>query len=171
MTYSVASILLTIGVVSYACANAHSVLSDCDLFMYFEVFGSGFVQPGHMSNNDHIQNGNVNIPRKTQDAEYEVLSENARYAFTETCLALTYFRDELNLKVAGLFVALLVSKIFHWLCKERITYMESTQNTPFEAHSLDFFKATLLSVDTAFVSVALHSIQTHGPSVWLLFGF
>ena len=47
-------------------ANAHSVLPDCDLFMYFEVFGSGFVQLGHMSNNDHIQNGNIYIPWKAQ---------------------------------------------------------------------------------------------------------
>ena len=170
--YSVASILLTIGVVSYAwqtriqfyptviflCTSKFSVAVLCNLaicltMITFKTITSIFLG-------------------KLRDAEYEVLSENARYAFTETCLALTYFRDELNLKVAGLFVALLVSKIFHWLCKERITYMESTQNTPFLKHiRLIALKLLLLSVDMAFVSVALHSIQTRGPSVWLLFGF
>ena len=42
VTYSVASILLTIGVVSYAWQTRSTI--HCD-FMYFEVFGSGFVQP------------------------------------------------------------------------------------------------------------------------------
>eukprot|EP00945_MAST-04E_sp_MAST-4E-sp1_P008832 g8832.t1 len=109
---------------------------------------------------------------KLRDAEYELLVENSKYAFTETCLALTYFRDELNLKVAGLFIALLVSKIFHWLCKERLAYMESTQNTPVLKHIRLFaLKFLLLTVDMAFVHVALNSIRAHGPSVWLLFGF
>ena len=172
VTYSVASILLTIGVVSYAwqtriqfyptviflCTSKFSVAVLCNLAICLTMITFKTVTSIFLG--------------KLRDAEYEVLSENARYAFTETCLALTYFRDELNLKVAGLFVALLVSKIFHWLCKERITYMESTQNTPFSKHiRLISLKLLLLSVDTAFVSVALHSIQTHGPSVWLLFGF
>ena len=171
-TYSIFSIMLTVGVVSYAwqtriqfyptviflCTSKFSVAVLCNLaialtMITFKTITSVFLG-------------------KLRDAEYEVLSENARYAFTETCLALTYFRDELNLKVAGLFMALLVSKIFHWLCKERITYMESTQNTPFFKHvRLVVLKALLLSVDMTFVSIALNSIRTQGPSVWLLFGF
>lgn len=31
-----------------------------------------------------------------RDVEVEILYENARYAITETCLALTIFREELN---------------------------------------------------------------------------
>ena len=171
-TYSIFSILLTVGVVSYAwqtriqfypaviflCTSKFSVAVLCNLaicltIMTFKTITSIFLG-------------------KLRDAEYEILSENARYAFTETCLALTYFRDELNLKVAGLFMALLVSKIFHWLCKERIAYMESTQNTPVSKHvRLIVLKALLLSVDMAFVSIAINSIRTQGPSVWLLFGF
>ena len=167
VTYSVASILLTIGVVSYAwqtriqfyptviflCTSKFSVAVLCNLAICLTMITFKTVTSIFLG--------------KLRDAEYEVLSENARYAFTETCL--TYFRDELNLKVAGLFVALLVNKNIHWLCKEHIH--GRYQNTFLEAHSLDFFKATFIVIDTAFVSVALHSIQTHGPSVWLLFGF
>ena len=128
-TYSALSISMAIGVSVYAwqtriqfypmviflCTSKFSVAILCNLAVCFTVFLFKAVRTVFLG--------------KLRDAEYEVLAENSKYAFTETCLALTYFRDELNLKVAALFVALLVAKIFHWLCKERISYMESTQST------------------------------------------
>ena len=42
-----------------------------------------------------------------REAEVELLHENARYAVTETCLALTVFREELTTRVFALFTALL----------------------------------------------------------------
>jgi len=170
--YSMTSLALAAGVTFYAwqtriqfypmviflCTSKFSVAVLCNLAICLTILSFKFVRSVFLG--------------KLRDAEYEILADNAKYAFTETCLALTYFRDELNLKVAGLFVALLVSKIFHWLCKERLAYMESTQNTPVLKHiRLVALKILLLSVDMAFVTVALNSIRAHGPSVWLLFGF
>lgn len=43
--------------------------------------------------------------------------ENARYAFTETCLALTVFRGDLTASTIALFVQLLLIKAFHWLSR------------------------------------------------------
>lgn len=43
--------------------------------------------------------------------------ENARYAFTETCLALTVFRGDLTAVTIALFVQLLLVKAFHWLSR------------------------------------------------------
>lgn len=43
--------------------------------------------------------------------------ENARYAFTETCLALTIFRGDLTAKTIALFTQLLLVKAFHWLSR------------------------------------------------------
>jgi E3 ubiquitin-protein ligase synoviolin len=144
--------------VVFLCTSKFSVAILCNLAVCFTIFLFKAVRTVFLG--------------KLRDAEYEVLAENSKYAFTETCLALTYFRDELNLKVAALFVALLVAKIFHWLCKERISYMESTQSTPLGKHlRLVVLKLLLLSVDMTFVTIALHSIRTNGPSVWLLFGF
>ena len=60
-----------------------------------------------------------------RDVEVEILYDNARYAITETCLALTIFREELNSKILALFTALLFSKSFHWLCQSRVEYVES----------------------------------------------
>jgi E3 ubiquitin-protein ligase synoviolin len=171
-TYSIVSLALTVGVSMYAwqtriqfypmviflCTSKFSVAVLCNLAICATILTFKLVRSVFLG--------------KLRDAEYELLVENSKYAFTETCLALTYFRDELNLKVAGLFIALLVSKIFHWLCKERLAYMESTQNTPVLKHIRLFaLKFLLLTVDMAFVHVALNSIRAHGPSVWLLFGF
>ena len=50
-----------------------------------------------------------------REVEVELLYDNARYAVTETCLALTIFREELTARVFTLFTALLFCKAFHWL--------------------------------------------------------
>ena len=143
MTYSVASILLTIGVVSYAwqthiqfyptviflCTSKFSVAVLCNLAICLTMITFKTVTSIFLG--------------KLRDAEYEVLSENARYAFTETCLALTYFRDELNLKVAGLFVALLVQQnIPLALQGTHNLHGKYAEHAFLEARSLDFFKAT-----------------------------
>lgn len=43
--------------------------------------------------------------------------EKARYAFTETCLALTVFRSDLTAVTIALFTQLLFAKAFHWLSR------------------------------------------------------
>lgn len=43
--------------------------------------------------------------------------ENARYAVTETCLALTMFRSSINASTIVLFTGLLFMKAFHWLAQ------------------------------------------------------
>lgn len=53
----------------------------------------------------------------------QLLHENVRYAITETCLALTIFREEINFHVMVLFTALVFLKIFHWLAQARIEFV------------------------------------------------
>lgn len=43
--------------------------------------------------------------------------EKARYAITETCLALTLFRGDLTAVTIALFTQLLFVKAFHWLSR------------------------------------------------------
>jgi len=64
---------------------------------------------------------------RLREAEVELLHENARYAITETCLALTTFREELTMRVAALFTALLFAKAFHWLAQSRIEHIETAE--------------------------------------------
>jgi hypothetical protein len=51
------------------------------------------------------------------------LYERAWYAFTETCLAMTIFRDEFNTSFVVTFTILLFLKIFHWLCQDRVEFV------------------------------------------------
>jgi hypothetical protein len=44
---------------------------------------------------------------------------------TETCLALTIFREEINFHVMALFTALIFLKVFHWLAQSRIEFVRA----------------------------------------------
>lgn len=45
------------------------------------------------------------------------------YAITETCLAMTMFRDEFDLRFVMLFTVLLAIKLMHWLFQDRIDFV------------------------------------------------
>jgi E3 ubiquitin-protein ligase synoviolin len=60
-----------------------------------------------------------------REAEVERLYERTKDAIMETCLAMTIFREEFNVKFVVMFVSLLFVKIFHWLCGDRVEYIET----------------------------------------------
>lgn len=49
--------------------------------------------------------------------------ERSWYAVTETCLAMTIFREEFDLQFIVVFTTLLFLKIFHWLSQDRVEYV------------------------------------------------
>ncbi|TDH71763.1 hypothetical protein CCR75_001793 [Bremia lactucae] len=107
-----------------------------------------------------------------RDAEVELLHENVRYAVTETCLALTVFRDEISFNVMVLFTALIFLKIFHWLSQSRIEFIEQSDVVSRLTHVRLVALMTILSVvDMAFVVWCSISLLDEGPSVFILFGF
>jgi E3 ubiquitin-protein ligase synoviolin len=53
-------------------------------------------------------------------AEIDRLNEKIWFAITETCLALTIFREELRFRFVFLFTVLLFVKAFHWLSQFRV---------------------------------------------------
>lgn len=106
-----------------------------------------------------------------RDAEVELLYENARYAITETCLALTIFREELTSRVLALFTALLFAKTFHWLVNSRVDYLEHAE-TPLSAHiRLSLLMCWLFWVDCLAMAGCAYVCLTTEPSVLVLFGF
>jgi E3 ubiquitin-protein ligase synoviolin len=114
----------------------------------------------------HIFLGNL------RDAETELLLDRAKYTVTETCLALTIFRNELTLQVLGLFGALLFVKSFHWLCSSRMDYLEQIMPVPTSTHIRLTSLMTVLGLCD--ISVAYYCIKytiTNGKSVLILFGF
>jgi E3 ubiquitin-protein ligase synoviolin len=107
-----------------------------------------------------------------RDREVEVLWENSRFAVTNTLLALTIFREELGIQEAVLFVMLIFSKIFHWVSKKRVEFMEGREDVVWRDHfRIVTLKGTLLATDLAVVAVAVYMTRTKGASVWILFGF
>uniref|UniRef100_A0AAV1TSB6 RING-type E3 ubiquitin transferase n=1 Tax=Peronospora matthiolae TaxID=2874970 RepID=A0AAV1TSB6_9STRA len=107
-----------------------------------------------------------------REVEVELLHENVRYAVTETCLALTIFRDEISFHVMALFTALVFLKIFHWLAQARIEFIEQTDTVSRSTHArLSTLMAVLAVVDVAFVVWCSLEIMETGPSVFILFGF
>ncbi|KAL3662225.1 hypothetical protein V7S43_012556 [Phytophthora oleae] len=107
-----------------------------------------------------------------RDAEVELLHENVRYAVTETCLALTIFREEISFHVMVLFTALVFLKIFHWLSQARIEFIEQTDVISRLTHvQLVGLMAMLAAVDTGFVVWCSLKVMEIGPSVFILFGF
>jgi hypothetical protein len=59
--------------------------------------------------------------------QVDKLLEKIWFAITETCLALTIFRDELKFKFIFFFIFLFFCKVFHWLLAFRIEQLHHTQ--------------------------------------------
>jgi len=109
---------------------------------------------------------------RLREAEVEHLYERSWYAITETCLAMTIFREEFNFRFVTLFTALLFLKIFHWLMQDRISYMEQTPAVPFTTHArMLLLMASLFAFDGAFLYHAISISIQRGPSVLILFAF
>jgi E3 ubiquitin-protein ligase synoviolin len=107
-----------------------------------------------------------------RDAEVEAVYENARFAITETCLALTIFRDEITMRVGGLFLALLFAKTFHWLAQSRMEYIEQSEIVTRLVHiRLVVLIGFMFAMDSSFVALAVHTFMADGPNVTFLFGF
>ena len=107
-----------------------------------------------------------------REAEVERLYERSKDAIMETCLAMTIFREEFNMKFVVMFVTLLFVKIFHWLCSDRVEYVETSPSTTRLAHlRVCTLAACLLALDLTMLQYAVTETLRVGPSVLLLFGF
>lgn len=104
--------------------------------------------------------------------EVEHLTEYAWVSITETCLAMTVFRDDFSVYYSLLFGLLLLTKIAHWLVSDRIDYMEQTPYLPRIFHiRLVVLMAILICVDTYFVISSVEELNKNGPSMHILYGF
>ena len=107
-----------------------------------------------------------------RESEVERLQDRTREAVMETCLAMTIFREEFNLRFVSLFASLLFLKAFHGLCKDRAEHMETAPRVrTIDRMRILSFMVCLLFVDVAFVKFAIERVVEKGPSVVLLFGF
>lgn len=65
----------------------------------------------------------VTLAKCRPDGFSQHLYERSWFAVTETCLAMTIFRDEFDTRFVAIFTLLLFLKIFHWLAQDRVDYV------------------------------------------------
>ncbi|KAG0300723.1 E3 ubiquitin-protein ligase hrd1 [Dissophora globulifera] len=104
--------------------------------------------------------------------EVEHLYERAWYAVTETCLAMTIFKDEFDTRFIVMFTMLLFLKVFHWLCMDRVDSMEQSPEIPLSFHiRMVTIMMLLVSLDVLLVFHAVSVFNFRGPNMMIMFGF
>lgn len=115
--------------------------------------------------------------------EAEGLGDFFRWNITETCLALTMFRSELNVKTGILFLILVLAKSLHWVVELREQHLRMTQEAVVVhpttgwpglqwPHLKLFICSMMLQLcDVLAVMQCSSDIVKHGPSVSILFAF
>ncbi|KAJ1978928.1 hypothetical protein H4R34_003025 [Dimargaris verticillata] len=107
--------------------------------------------------------------------EVEHLYEKGWFAVTETCLALTIFKDEFNAQMFALLLTLMFFKVFHWLVEDRVDFMEQSPAITWVYHlRMVALISLLITVDVVFLTYAAYSTFTglgQGLSILVVFGF
>ena len=134
-----------------------------------------FVVAGNMMLATALLLGNVSktlFLGQLRDVEIEMLTERAKYTITETCLALTIFRNELTPNILGLFGMLLFLKAFHWLAKSRLEHLEQVMPVGYITHCrLSLLIVVLAAADMALAHNCMAYTLEFGKSVLILFSF
>eukprot|EP00004_Rigifila_ramosa_P011209 TRINITY_DN2374_c0_g1_i1.p1 TRINITY_DN2374_c0_g1~~TRINITY_DN2374_c0_g1_i1.p1 ORF type:complete len:585 (-),score=123.72 TRINITY_DN2374_c0_g1_i1:27-1781(-) len=105
--------------------------------------------------------------------EADELHENVRYAITETCFALTMFREEFTLAFTFQLGVLICFKSFHWLARTRIAYLPTVavDHDPLGRVRVFLFTLSLWVFDCWMVVRCLSHLLEHGPSITMLLSF
>ncbi|KAJ3152428.1 E3 ubiquitin-protein ligase synoviolin [Geranomyces michiganensis] len=104
--------------------------------------------------------------------EVEHLYERSWFAVTETCLAMTIFRDQFDVRFIVLFALLLLVKIFHWIIQDRVDFMEQSANPSVGWHvRMQSVMGIMCVVDLAMVLYSVQYTTTKGASMMIIFGF
>lgn len=106
--------------------------------------------------------------------EIEQLYEKAWFAITETCLAMTIFREEVGGWFLVMFVSLLVGKVWGWIGEGRVEVLE--QQPPTNPRLFHIRLSASLLISTLFnLHMFNYSIQTvreqAEPNMMVMFAF
>ncbi|KYK59636.1 hypothetical protein DCS_00769 [Drechmeria coniospora] len=106
--------------------------------------------------------------------EVEQLTERAWFAITETCLAMTIFREEIGAWFLVMFTALVTGKVWGWIGDGRVEFLE--QQPPPNPRLFHLRLGTSLSMsflyDIWILRYAIHSvIQQARPNMMVMFLF
>lgn len=106
--------------------------------------------------------------------EVEQLYEKAWFAITETCLAMTIFREEVGAYFLVMFVCLLIGKVWGWIGEGRVELLD--QQPPANPRLFHLRLSMSLLMSTLFdMYMLLYSVQTvlrqARPNMVVVFAF
>ena len=106
--------------------------------------------------------------------EIEQLYEKAWYAITETCVAMTIFRDEVGVWFLVMFVCLLIGKVWGWIGEGRVEILE--QQPPANPRLFHARLSFSLLLSLAFdISLLRYNVQAvlrmTRPNMMVMFAF
>jgi len=107
-----------------------------------------------------------------RQAEAENLMERTWYAIIDTCLAFTMFREDLSPGFIAAFTIFFLLKGFHWLCEDRVDFMERSPVITLVFKVRIITLLCLLSLADSFaIWYAYERTMAKGATVQLVFGF
>jgi len=107
-----------------------------------------------------------------RESERDQMGEQLRYALTESCIALTMFREEITVQMAFFFLVMIATKCLHWAVELRSTHIQQTDASISKKHTgMLLLSMVLLSFDLVAIALCAKICDEHGPSYHILFGF
>jgi E3 ubiquitin-protein ligase synoviolin len=170
--YFLSSLVAMLSVVAYACYTREQFYT---IILFLVTSKISFLMAGNMIVAFSVLIGKITksiFLGRLRDAEVELLIDRCKYSITETLLALTIFRNELSPRIILLFGFLSFVKIFHWLGKSRLDYLQQLMPIPMISHIRLFsLLVTLGMVDVVVSYLCIIHTVTAGRTVIILFGF
>lgn len=106
--------------------------------------------------------------------EVEQLYEKAWFAITETCLAMTIFREEVGGWFLVMFVSLLIGKVWGWIGEGRVEILEQQPPTNPSWFHAQLSTSLLISLlfDSLMLQYAVNTVLRHArPNMMVMFAF
>ena len=106
--------------------------------------------------------------------EVEQLYEKAWFAITETCLAMTIFREEVGGWFLVMFVSLLVGKVWGWIGEGRVEILEQQPPANPRLFHAQLSVSLLISIlfDFFMLEYAINTVLRHArPNMMVMFAF
>ena len=106
--------------------------------------------------------------------EIEQLYEKAWFAITETCLAMTIFREEVGFWFCVMFISLLIGKVWGWIGEGRVEVLEQQPPTNPRLFHVRLSLSLFLSTLSAFymLSFSVRTVREQAePNMMVMFAF
>ena len=170
--YFLTSFVMSVAMIGYACFTRDQFYPIILLLVTSKV---SFVIGANMVLAIFILSAKIGIRiffKELRDAEVELIRERAKYSVTETLLALTVFRNELTPMIFLFFGILVFCKVFHWISRSRLDYLEQVARVSLYAHST--LLLAILFMMACCVTICYHCVEysvNEGKTVIILFAF